>query len=43
VFDTLFNDPSPIGGATALALVLAITMIALGFGAWLIVRIGNPH
>jgi hypothetical protein len=41
--DFLLNDPSPVGGATALALVLALTLVALGVGAWIVVRMGNPN
>jgi hypothetical protein len=39
----LLNDPSPIGGAAALTLVLAVAILGLALGAWLVVRIGNPN
>jgi hypothetical protein len=39
---SLLNDPSPIGGAAALTLVLAVAVLGLALGAWLVVRIGNP-
>lgn len=39
----LLNDPSAIGGAAALTLVLAVAIIGLALGAWLVVRIGNPN
>jgi hypothetical protein len=39
----LLNDPSSIGGAAALTLVLAVAIIGLALGAWLVVRIGNPN
>ena len=32
-----------MGGAAALTLVLAVAILGLALGAWLVVRIGNPN